>query len=710
MDVLLDFLRQLPDTLRSMPWFQALPEALREPPGLYVLAAVVLALLFVLAVGLVIVASRLFFGRAPKGPNLDRLTRRAMARDIKEMRRQGNWLGAGELLASMGKTKQAIDAYRRGGHGEEAATLLIELGRRDEALRTAQEAGAWRLAGELLEEDGHFADAATAFERAGKSYLAARAWHRAERPMAAARNYIAAGMESEAVKRLQRAEGREAAKLLDAAVRGALEQTGPSGLSLDLQNAVRRGVQLWLAEGEAEKAFRLAVDTGRTQLAVPVARDYLEPSETAARVCERAGAPLVAAEIYERLGDSRSAALRRAEHHRDAGDPTEAARWFETAEAWAEAAEQLAAAGESQRAAELYERAGDVLSAAELYGLLGDTERRARLLGTAHDNTPEGRFESDITVPSAAMPSAAVPPAGQFGSPGAQTLPAGAPTARPLVTVAAEQAAADDARYRLVEELGRGGMGVVYRAEDRMLQREVAYKVVPENVLGVEVQPEQLLAEARAAAKLSHPNIVQVFDAGRLGERADAGFFIVMELIRGPSFERILKEQRLPVRAVVQAGRQVCAALAHAHSRRIIHRDLKPSNLLLGEDQRVKLSDFGLARAVEASGVVATQPAGTPSYMAPEQIRGEHLSPSVDLYALGCVLFEMLCQQPVFGTGPPSFHHHLSSQPNDPRTLRDDVPEPLAALLLHCLQKNPAERPESAEAIGRRLTAIRDML
>ena len=130
------------------------------------------------------------------------------------------------------------------------------------------------------------------------------------------------------------------------------------------------------------------------------------------------------------------------------------------------------------------------------------------------------------------------------------------------------------------------------------------------------------------------------------------------------------------------------------------------TEIVLGEIADVVADDALLARAVEASGVVATQPAGTPSYMAPEQIRGEALSLSVDLYALGCVLFEMLCQQPVFGTGPPSFHHHLSSAPSDPRTLREDVPEALADLLLHCLQKDPAERPESAEAIGRRLAAI----
>ncbi|MEM8933000.1 MAG: protein kinase [Acidobacteriota bacterium] len=704
MDAILDFLRQLDDLVRATAWFQALPEVLREPPGVYGLVIVALVALFVVAMLVVSAASRLLFGRDATGPDLDRVTRRALKRDAKEMQRQGNWLGAGELLESMGRTQQAVDAYRRGGHGEEAANLLLHLGRRDEALRAARDGAAWHLVGELLEGDGEHEDAATAFERAGKSFQAARAWQRAGRPLAAAKNYIAAGIESEAVKLLQHVDGREAADLLDRAVRGAIEQTGVSGLSLDLQNAVRRGVQLWLAEGEANKAFRLAIDSGRTKLAVPVARDYLEPSEEAARICVRAGAPLVAAELYDRLGRTTEAARRRADHYRDAGDPTEAAGWYETAEAWAEAAEQLAAAGDSRRAAALYEQAGDVHSAAELYSLLGDTAQRDRLLGSAHANSPEGRFEADVTVPS--VP--ADPLAGAAGEAvGAATLPAGAPTAQPLVTVRApDDRAEDDARYRLIEELGRGGMGVVYRAEDRMLQREVAYKVVPENVLGIEVLPEQLLAEARAAAKLSHPNIVQVFDAGRRTDVADAGFFIVMELVRGPTFETILKKQRLPVRAVVQIGRQVCAALAHAHSRRIIHRDLKPSNLLHGEDQRVKLSDFGLARAVEASGVVATQPAGTPSYMAPEQIRGEALSPSIDLYALGCVLFEMLCQQPVFGTGPPSFHHHLSSPPSDPRTLREEVPEALADLLLHCLQKDPAQRPESAEAIGRRLAEI----
>ena len=231
----------------------------------------------------------------------------------------------------------------------------------------------------------------------------------------------------------------------------------------------------------------------------------------------------------------------------------------------------------------------------------------------------------------------------------------------------------------------------------------MAYKVLPEEILHADITPESLLAEARAAARLSHPNIVQVYDAGRRGE----GFFIVMELVRGKTLEAMLEERRVTVRGAIQIGRQILAALAHAHERQLIHRDLKPSNLIWSEDQRLKLGDFGLARAFEASvGNVRTQPAGTPSYMSPEQIRGEALSPQTDIYAFGCVMWEMLCRRPVFGTGATSFHHHLTSSPSDPRTERADIPPPLAQLILQCLSKDPNERPPSAASIAQRLTAM----
>jgi serine/threonine-protein kinase len=247
-------------------------------------------------------------------------------------------------------------------------------------------------------------------------------------------------------------------------------------------------------------------------------------------------------------------------------------------------------------------------------------------------------------------------------------------------------------------------MGVVYQAEDTVLHRAVAYKVLPPHLFGAPNQPDQLLAEARAAARLSHPNIVQVYDAGR-----DAnGFFVVMELVRGKPLDRMLEERPLTLKGVVLIGQQICAALGHAHDRRLVHRDLKPSNLLWSDaDRRVKLTDFGLARMLEESrGHVHTQAAGTPSYMSPEQIRGEPVDPRTDLYAFGCVLFELLCRRPLFAGGARSIHQHLNQPPEDPRQLRPESPPALAELILRCLQKDAAARPQTAAAVGRELQQI----
>ena len=225
-------------------------------------------------------------------------------------------------------------------------------------------------------------------------------------------------------------------------------------------------------------------------------------------------------------------------------------------------------------------------------------------------------------------------------------------------------------------------------------------KILPPDRLAA-AGAEHLLAEARAAARLSHPNIVQVYDAGR----DENGFYVVMELVAGDDFARLLGRRKLSLRGAVLVGRQICSALAHAHGRRIIHRDLKPSNLIWTPEKRVKLTDFGLARAFEdREGQVLTQAAGTPYYMAPEQIRGEPVDPRTDLYSLGCVLFELVTGRAPFAGGS-SIHHHLNSEPDDPRALRRDVPRELAELILRCLEKEPVRRPQTAREVGRALAA-----
>ena len=666
-------------------WLDYLPESLREPPQVWAVLLIVAAV--VIGIGLTLLRALL---RRLKGSLSTSRARRELAAEPKQLLKDGKFQAAGQAFEALGQTGKALKAYEQGGCTEEATALLLYLGKREAAKKKARDGGAWQLYAEICQDDGDTEEAAVAFERAGQAYLAGRSYAELGRPLDAARCYLAAGMEAEAVHQLSSSDEPEAAAILDRAIRHAVLQTGPSGLSLELQHAVERGVQLWLSQGRADKAFRLAVDAERFKLAVPVARDYLEPSVEAAAICARAGEHRVAAELYTRLGDSRAAALQQAEDALRRGASAEAAGYFESAEQWADAADQWAAAGQTAKAAELFDRAGDAVSAAQLRGTL------------------PGAMDTPLGLPSAADGEGATLPGRTGVRPGDAPLPdetvlAGAPTRKPAHLIRQETEAAPEQRYRILEELGRGGMGVVYRAEDVVLQRQVAYKEVPEHVLGVLVEPESLLLEARAAARLSHPNIVQVFDAGRKGD----GFYVVMELVQGRSLEEVVAQKQVTVAGTLRLGLQICAALDHAHSRRIIHRDLKPSNLMWSEEGVLKLADFGLARVFEAGkGRVATQPAGTPSYMAPEQIRGEELSPAVDIYSLGCVLFELLCRESVFGTGPPSFHHHLVSTPRDPRQLRPEVPEALATLILRCLSKSPADRPQSVAEIGRELKSI----
>lgn len=650
--------------------WQALPPWLREPPGLYVAIGLVAVVLYLLVIG-----------RGPRRPG-GKLSARLAKNDVKELIRQGNFLEAGRHFEAIGKSRKALDLYRQGKHHAEEAALLLELGKTEEARQVAQAAGLHALYGELSQKAGKLDEAAIAFERAGQIFPAAQCYELAGQPLRAARCYLVAHLESRAVAILAKVDAEEVPGLLEEAVRSSLRRMPGTALSLELAGAVRRAAQLYLAAGKAEKAFKLAVDAGDLEVAVPIARDFLPPSEASAALCTRAGAHLAAAEIWKKLGRVREEAQSRADHHVRQGDRLEAAKYLEVAEDYAQAAELWAATGDLRRAADLYTRSGELDLAADLYGRVGDEASRRALLTRLHARTFRGMDEIEPTARFEPTAESPVP------------VPAGAGTAPVMI----------GGRYRLQQELGRGGMGVVYQAEDTVLHRAVAYKVLPPHLFGDLGHPEQLLLEARAAARLSHPNIVQVYDAGR----DENGFFVVMELVRGKPLDRLLQERPLTLKGVVAIGQQICAALSHAHERRLVHRDLKPSNLLWSEDdRRVKLTDFGLARILEDSKTnVHTQAAGTPSYMAPEQIRGEAVDPRTDLYAFGCVLFELLCRRPLFGGGARSLHQHLNEKPDDPRDVRRETPPALGELILRCLAKSAAERPQSAAEVSRALQQV----
>lgn len=245
-------------------------------------------------------------------------------------------------------------------------------------------------------------------------------------------------------------------------------------------------------------------------------------------------------------------------------------------------------------------------------------------------------------------------------------------------------------RYRLDAELGRGGMGVVYRATDLELHRDVAVKVLS-GILSSEEGRQRMLREARATAALNHPHIVAVHDVGETNGKP----FLVMEFVPGP---RLSQARPQDLKRVVEIGSQICAALEHAHSNSIIHRDLKPDNVLLSDSSefsRVKLADLGLALPTKSARISrAGYIVGTASYMAPEQALGQPVDARTDLYALGVVLYELTTGNLPFKGDDPltiiSQHVHAPVVP--PRVIRTDIPKKLDALIMRLLAKDPNHR------------------
>ncbi len=255
-------------------------------------------------------------------------------------------------------------------------------------------------------------------------------------------------------------------------------------------------------------------------------------------------------------------------------------------------------------------------------------------------------------------------------------------------------------RYQTIRELGHGGMGTVYLALDNYLEREVAVKVLNRQQLGTAGRG-LLLNEARSAARLSHPNVVMVFD---VGEQDDMPF-IVMEYVEGDTLA-----QARPTRLdeVMRLARQLCAALHHAHQKGLVHRDVKPHNVLITPEGVAKLMDFGLARALDKNEIDPDNSfAGTLSYVAPEQAMGEAIGPAADLYAFGVLLYEMVTGElPFSGNSMQILLQHMQDLPDPPRDRNEHVPSAMNELILHLMQKNPAERPASAQEVGHLLGVL----
>ncbi len=575
-----------------------------------------------------------------------------------------------DYYSRAGKIEEAAEMYVRGGFHAEAARVSEQLGDTDRAAKLYREAGMFDEAARLLETGGDSREAAAskaeALKSQGRPAEAAAEYARAEDYHMAADLYAQAEMNNEAAEMLLKA--------------GAYMDAGNL-----LAQAGNKAKAAWAYEQarEHDTAARLYREVG--------------DMDGAARAMAAGGSPIDAAKM---LFQQRR--------------PQDAYKILESVppddENYRQAVAIMAKMQASQNrvdiAVNLLQRAiaGEYVNqdTIELYYLLGTMfEQRgdyALALDIYTKVLGEDISYKDVSARHQALRERMAPTSPAPSSPQAQA--SGEQTA---ILPEGQGGARSNPRYQIQDELGRGGMGVVYKARDSVLDRPVAFKVLPPDMKNHQEVVKKFGQEATSLAKLLHPNIVTVFDAGGIGGE----YYFVMEYIDGRNLKDMVREsqQPLPIDKAVSIFKQLAGALSYAHSRAIVHRDIKTSNVMLQEDGNVKLMDFGLAKILEEAASERTAVSGTPYYMSPEQTMGEGIDHRTDLYSLGVMMYELVTGRVPFPSGDVGYHH-LHSEPESPRSLNPDVPEALEAIILKCMRKKPEERYQSADEILRELEKL----
>jgi serine/threonine protein kinase len=268
-------------------------------------------------------------------------------------------------------------------------------------------------------------------------------------------------------------------------------------------------------------------------------------------------------------------------------------------------------------------------------------------------------------------------------------------------------------RYELREELGRGAMGVVYRAHDPVIGRDVAVKTMHLSEAGTGMSREELVSrfrtEVRAAGLLSHPNIVVAYDAGE----EEGIFYITMELVEGRSLQKLLDARQLfPLPRVLRLMEQVCSALDFAHHRNVVHRDIKPANLMLTADDTVKITDFGTAKILQFGTAQTAHVMGTPSYMSPEQVKGKPVDGRSDIFSVGVILYELMTgEKPFPGQNITTvIYKIINEEPIPPQSLDSSIHPGLSAVITRALAKDPSLRFQNCHELLDALKNYQDML
>ncbi len=644
----------------------------------------------------------------------------------------GQYDEAGEYFLKAGKQQMAAEALERAGRFEKAGQLYQRSDRIAEAARCYSRAKAWGPAGEMYASlYKHYRQSLG--ERAGREE-SAKLQNLAKQ----------AGYHLRQAGQVKRA----GELLLDANLSSyAAEMLAEAGES-------ERAADLFLEQGEYKKAAEILYKAGDKRRAAEImarwhqaearpdqALKYLELAEdylSAADIYAGKGDYEKAAEMYLKGGDSKTAS----EMFIVAGKPDRGIRIFEEQGDMESAIRVCEETGNQQLMAELYERSKRPHKAAEAYLELGQTDKAASLLEKVPQDNPafadarynlgqilmqRGDYENALEKLQEMATRLALAPAtldhyyllarayegaehymyamgvyqqiAQFNYNYKDTVMRFNALAQKVQQQAASKGSAwgkpggtVGQRYKVEKEIGRGGMGVVYLAQDMHLDRRVAFKVLAEELKADQQMVENFIREAKSLAKLSHPYIVSIFDAGEEG----GVYFIIMEYVRGKDFKQLKGEnKRLPLAAGIKVFSQVAQALSYAHDLKIIHRDIKPANIMWTQTQIIKIMDFGLAKVVDQMREGKTQIAGTPYYMSPEQTMGKEADFRSDIYSMGVTVYELLTGTVPFKQGDIGYHH-LHTPPTPPRELNPQVPEEVQRILLKCMAKDPAHRYQSA--------------
>ena len=661
---------------------------------------------------------------------------------------QEEWQKSAECHLESGNQSLAAEMFEKAGDDRQAAKCYREVEFLRHAAQCYVKSKEWRLAAECLDEvfseeiakvnqsdPKAMADLNKLVGQAGKLYLRAKEPERALEVLEKGSQFLEAG--------------EIALKLKEFARAATLFRNGG-----DLPRAANALREL----GEPEAAARILGEHHRDLGEIKEAAQFLEEAGDFLE----AGDYYRQLEDYERAGNcykQQAGYVQAAEMFRMAGSRVAAAECFELAERFTEAAECWALEGNAQKEAELLARSGDFLGAGEVYhregvdeeaisvlqkveaddagfgrasALLGDIFRSRGQLSLAIKKLKQAIGENaldrenlEVFYSLASLyasnnePSDAVEIFEKIlafdyhfrdveqrllevrelvQGQGPIETRGGSAAGRGMMSGSGQSG-----RYQIVGELGRGGMGIVYKAKDTALDRMVAYKVLPDTLADNPQALKNFMREAKAAAQLNHPGIVTVFDTGE----QDGRYYIAMEYVDGTTLKEILRRRGvISPPGILHVLVQVCEAMAYAHDNRVVHRDIKSANTMWTRDKKAKIMDFGLARVLEDVRNNTTVVSGTPYYMSPEQTLGRNIDHRTDIYSLGVTIFEMATGTVPFKEGNIPYHH-VHTPPPDVRDLRPELPAGLAAVVNRCMQKDPAARYQSARDI---LTEVRATL